>query len=426
MNATNTAPHGKTCPSRVRPWHPRFVFPIAFLATSLLMSLAVGTGCRFGGRPLGEPDIGGPRPLPLPTPVKAVWVARFHYHFPDDIRAIMRSCAQAGFNTVLWQVRGEGTVAYRSRIEPWSAEYGHRDPGFDPLAIAVAEAHKHGLRIEAWINAMPGWKGPKTPPIADQLWHTRPEWFLRDAAGQRQPLGNFYAILNPCLPEVRAYIADIVAELTRNYDLDGVHLDYIRYAWDTTPNARQLYPRDPATLRLYRQETGKHPDDDPQAWDHWRANQLTLLVGQIRDRLQLCRPGATLTAAVWSTPQVGYRSYFQNAVAWLRTGIVDAVMPMAYTDRLDQFEGYIGAYKTLVGRERVVPGLGVYKHETPEQMGRQLDRCRAWGGDFALFSYESLHASAGDRGGDGRARIDPGKQRLRQMRTGVLRRFAGR
>jgi uncharacterized lipoprotein YddW (UPF0748 family) len=380
-------------------------------------------GCRAGGRLPAAPALKRTRPWPMPSAVKAVWVARFHYHFPDDIRTIMRNCAQDGLNTVLWQVRGEGTVLYPSRIEPWSAEFAYRDPGFDPLQIAVEEAHRQGLRIEAWVNVMPGWKGPEPPPIRSQLWHAHPEWFLHDANGQRQPLGGFYAILNPCLPDVRRYLASVVEEIVTNYEVDGVHLDYVRYAWETTPNARNLYPRDPTTLSIYRQQTGKHPDDDPRAWDDWRADQLTRLVGEIRDRINHCRQGATLTAAVWSNPQIGYRDYFQNALAWARAGTVDAVMPMAYTAQVDDFERYIGAYHTAAPTRRIIPGLGLYKHETAEQMARQLERCRTWGGDFALFSYGSLHATAGDRGRDGKAQIDAGEKQLRQMRTSVVRRF---
>jgi uncharacterized lipoprotein YddW (UPF0748 family) len=309
-------------------------------------------------------------------------------------------------------------LQYPSGIEPWSAEYDYRDPGFDPLQIAVEQAHQHGLRIEAWVNVMPGWKGPQPPPIRSQLWYTHPDWFLHDAAGQRQPLGKSYVILNPCLPEVRRHVASVIEEIVTNYDVDGIQLDYVRYAWDSTDNARSLYPRDPTTLGLYREETGRHPDDDPQAWDRWRAGQLTRLVGQIKDSVEH-RPGATLTAAVWASPQVGYGDYLQDASGWLRRGMVDAVMPMAYTSELDRFEGYIEAYRRSASTGRVIPGLGIYKHETREQLGRQLEQCRSWGGDFALFSYDSLHATAGDRSKS----IDPQKSRLRQMRTGVVQRF---
>lgn len=401
-----------------------FGLSVALLTATLVSTGASLGGCRSGGKM--APVLPGNRrqPMAMPSPVKAVWVARFHYHYPDDVRAIIRNCAQLGFNTVLWQVRGQGTVAYASKIEPWSAEYGHRDPGFDPLQIAVEEAHRHGLRIEAWFNVLPGWKGTKPPPIKSQLWHTHPHWFLHDATGKRQPLGDFYVILNPCLPEVRRYITSLIDELVTNYDVDGVHLDYVRYAWETTANAHKLYPRDPVTLRLYGQQTGQQPDDDPQAWNHWRANQLTRLVSDIHATLERCRPGATLTAAVSPDPQRAYHAFLQNAVGWLRAGLIDAAMPMAYTPQLETFEGYIGAYQSLTPKARIIPGLGIYQHKTADQLGWQLDRCRTWGGDFALFSYDSLYATAGDRGKDGKPRITAEKRQLRAMRRSVVQRLS--
>lgn len=376
-------------------------------------------GCQSGDRHVPAPArlARDWRPKPLPAPVKAIWVARFHYRYPEDIRSIMRNCAALGFNTVLWQVRGEATAAYPSRLEPWSAQFDYRDPGYDPLQIAVAEAHRHGLRLEAWINVMPGWKGPQPPPINNQLWHARPEWFLHDSSGRRQPLGDFYAILNPCLPEVRRYIAEIARELVSNYELDGIHLDYVRYAWETTPGARGQYPRDAATLRLFREETGRNPDDDIAAWDRWRAAQITRLVAEIRAVVRQTRPGTTLTAAVWASAAIGYRDYLQDGPQWLREGLVDALYPMAYTNSVEQFERNIDEYRAGIGRGRIVPGLGIYKHETPDILRRQLQRCKSWGGDFALFSYDSLHATAADRSGP----VTPRIQALRQMRLEALR-----
>jgi uncharacterized lipoprotein YddW (UPF0748 family) len=357
----------------------------------------------------------------MPEPVRAIWVARFHYRYPNDVRAILRNCAKLGCNTVLWQVRGNGTVAYRSQIEPWSREFYHEDPGFDPLALAVAEAHASGLRIEAWVNLMPGWKGKDPPPIRNQLYHTHPEWFLHDATGRRQPLNDHYVILNPCLPEVRRYLTSVMEEIVANYDVDGIHLDYVRYAWETTKDARSRYPRDARTLALYRRETGKHPDDDPAVWDAWRANQLTRLVHDIRRMMEQRNPGATLTAAVMADPQRGYHECFQNGPAWLRSGLVDAVYPMAYTERSDIFAGYVRTYHQLAIGRRVIPGLGIYKHETPEQMRSQLQLCAANGGDFALFSYESLLETHQDR-----ARKPPNRTRdesLRRVRRDVLGEF---
>lgn len=389
-------------------------------AVTLLLAAAL-SGCTAPQRNAAAP---GATPRPLAETVRAVWVARMHYHGPQDIATIMRNAAELGFNTVLWQVRGEGTVLYRSAIEPWAAQYDYRDPGFDPLAVAVHEAHRHGLRIEAWINVMPGWKGPNEPPIRNQLWFARPDWFLRDAQGRRQPLGKFYVILNPARPDVRAYIASVAGEIAGKYAVDGIHLDYVRYAWETTPEARELFPRDADTLQIYRQETGRSPDQDPRAWDQWRAEQLTRLVAQIREAVQRRRPGATLTAATWASPSRGYAQYFQDAVGWLRAGLIDAAYPMAYTDDAAALARYIDEYRQLAPSKRVIPGLGIYKHEQPAQLAAQLAACGSWGGSYAVFSYASLHAVAGDRGRrpEDRAR----ESGVRAMRRAEIARFNGR
>ena len=399
----------------------RLRIAVLVVTAASVVGMATLVGCRHGGGETGPESVpGAPAarrdPLPLPRPVRAVWVARYHFHTPEDVRAIIANCAAIGCNTVLWQVRGEGTVCYPSRIEPWGAEFGFRDPGFDPLALAVDEAHKRGLRIEAWFNVMPGWHGPATPPIPNQLYNAHPEWFLHDAAGRQQPLGDFYVILNPCWPEVRRHIVSLVDEIVARYDVDGVHMDYVRYAWDGVPKAKQSYPRDERTLALYWHDTGKRPDDDPAGWNHWRANQLTRIVVDIRQAINRRRPGATLTAAVWRNPMLGYADFLQNSVVWLRSGIVDALMPMAYTEKLDQFEADIGVYRQLVRSRRIVPGLGLYLHKSESQTRNQLRLCRNWGGDYALFSYESLCPTAGDR----KTRPNAEAQRLRELRREAL------
>ncbi|MBK8915888.1 MAG: family 10 glycosylhydrolase [Phycisphaerales bacterium] len=375
---------------------------IILLGAALLLA---PPGCQSGRSGPGEPGVTAghgrvatpstrmrppPPPRPLATPTRAVWVARFHYRTPEDVRRIVARCAAEGFNTLLWQVRGDGTVTYPSRIEPWSAQFNHRDPGFDPLALAIEEAHARGLRVEAWFNVLPGWSGSQPPAIAGQLWNARPEWFLTDARGNRQALGDFYVLLNPCLPEVRSHLAALVREIAGNYAIDGIHLDYVRYAWDGQRDARRRFPRDARTLSLYRAETGRTPDADADAgaWDSWRANQLTRAVIEMREALNRARPGATLTAAVRPDAAEARQDHFQNAAAWLRSGLVDAVMPMAYTSRISVFERQVRSYGA-VGRGRVIPGIGVYLLQ-PAALRAQLAHCAQRGGDWAAFSYESL------------------------------------
>jgi uncharacterized lipoprotein YddW (UPF0748 family) len=388
--------------------------PLAWTLTIVALALmggCIGAGTRTAGF--------RPAPMPQPPAIRAVWVARFHYRTPGDIREILQNCARTGFNTVLWQIRGDATVAYPSRIEPWSAAYGHADPGFDPLRVAVDEAHALGLRIEAWVNVMPGWFGSNPPTTRAHVHYAHPEWFLHDDRGRRQPLNEHYVILNPCLPAVRAHVASICAEIAERYDVDGVHLDYVRYAWDVTPNAARMYPRDASTVALFRRQTGLSPDDNATAWHHWRANQLTRLVEAIRQAVRKARPGATITAAVWGDERAGYRDYLQNGTGWLAAGLIDAAYPMAYREDGAAFAREVEAYRRLGAGGRVVPGIGIYKHERADQVRDQLRRCAQWGGDFALFSYESLFAAP-------RHASDARTEAQRAMRRAVLAETLGR
>ncbi len=269
---------------------------VMLVVASAALSLAP-MACRTTGRVAERPSR---------RVIKAVWVTRWDYKKPGDIRTIMENCRGAGFNTVLFQVRGNGTAFYRSKLEPWADELGGRDPGFDPLKVACKEAHKRGLAIHAWVNVMPGWRGDKPPRNPRQLYHARADWFWRDEHGRREPLG-WYNSLNPCYPEVRRYLVDVMREVVAGYPIDGLHLDYIRFPneWnDAYPRGARVpdYPRDPRTLAMFRRETGRTPARDPQLWKQWRADKVTKLVDGIRRMMKSVKPSAKLSAAIGANP----------------------------------------------------------------------------------------------------------------------------
>jgi uncharacterized lipoprotein YddW (UPF0748 family) len=240
--------------------------------------------------------------------IRAIWVTRWDYRSARDIAVIMENCRRAGFNTVLFQVRGNGTAFYRSKVEPWADELGGRDPGFDPLAVACREAHRRGLAIHAWVNVAPGWRGKAPPQNRRQLYHARAEWFWRDESGRREPLG-WYSNLNLCWPEVRAYLAAVMHEIVARYPVEGLHMDYIRFPneWNAAyPAGARVpdYPRDPRTLGLFRQASHRTPDQAPAQWDAWRTQQVDETVREISRAVRKARPGVALTAAVGADPAV--------------------------------------------------------------------------------------------------------------------------
>lgn len=320
---------------------------------------------------------------------KALWVTRWDYNSAEDVRIIFANAAEGGFDTVLFQVRGNATVFYPSNLEPWAEEFDHRHPGFDPLAIACEEAGRHRLSIHAWVNAIPGWRGDKIPESQEQLYNSHPGWFLHDQDGVRQKLNsNYYVALNPCLPAVRDHIASVCAEIATSYPIDGIHLDYIRFL---EPDPNHDYPHDPQTLQFYREETGLRPGEDPQMWEEWRRDQVTRLVRAIDDRLDQDSPGTLLSAAVIRTPRIAEEKVRQEWLKWLRHGWIDIALPMQYDRDDERFSARARECVEQAAGHPVVMGIGAYLHEDPRQTALQVkEALRAGSSGVAIFAYSSF------------------------------------
>lgn len=372
-----------------------------------------------GSDPAAVPAVGETPPVPdRPATIKAIWVTRFDYRTADDVREVVASCVEAGFDTILFQVRGNATAFYDSPYEPWALELAGSgpggDPGFDPLALAVDEARRLGVSLHAWVNVMPSWWGLEPPPEGGQpphLYHARPAWHWWSAEGERQALSDkFYVSLNPCLPEVRRYLTEVVVDIARRYEVEGVHLDYIRFPNEFPATPRDAagqptadYPRDPRTLALYREATGLHPDDAPEGggehpWDAWRTGQVTELVRSIRAGLGgLGEDAPLLTAAVGSVPERALH-HFQDGRGWLDAGLVDAVFPMNYSQDLAVFDERL-AHWTLPagdGGPRVVMGVRASEQGDDARTLELLARAVEHGGGFCLFAYSDLFDSANE------------------------------
>ena len=177
--------------------------------------------------------------------VRALWVTRFEYQTAADVRTIVANSAALGFITILFKVRGQADAYYRSEIEPWAERLGGRDPGFDPLEVACRESKRHGIKLHAWINTMPAWRGMGPPQDRTHIAHRRPDWIVTGRDGRRQPFNDHYVALNPCLPEVRDYVASVVRDIVSRYEVDGLHLDYVRFIEGD-------WSFDAKTLRLFR------------------------------------------------------------------------------------------------------------------------------------------------------------------------------
>ncbi|MEZ6192247.1 MAG: family 10 glycosylhydrolase [Phycisphaerales bacterium] len=350
--------------------------------------------------------------------VRAIWVTRWDYKSPADVKKIIANCAAMRFNVILFQVRGNGTVFYPSQIEPWAWELTSegpettgKDPGWDPLKLAIKEAHKRGLELHAYANVFPAWLSKKYPPKdSGQLWWEHPDWFMCDAAGNRMVprdkeldegvKRDWYSFISPGVPAVQDYLADLFGELAKNYDIDGLHYDYIRYPreiHEVAPGYEEREKKlgnwsfDPVSLARFSKETGvAAPDLDLEKWIEWRAAQITEMTRKVSERVREVRPNIIISAAVMADPDDAYRTKMQDYVTWMEKGYLDAAITMNYTGDNELFTKRCNALlERRPERGWIVPGmsLGGKAEKIREQVGITQE-LKTDG--FAGFAYSYL------------------------------------
>lgn len=372
---------------------------LAMLASVGVLAVALSGCSRWSGsRTAGDrPAAGEAAPY---SPYRGLWITRWDFKTEGDVRRAIDDAVSIGTTDILLQVRGQGDAYYPSPIEPWSHDLvddAGEPPSFDPLGVAIEQAHKRGVRVHAWLNVMPLWRG-KTPP-ADPAhpYHAHPEWRLRDRAGVDQPLSDHYVIVNPALPAVHEHLRAVVADLTSRYELDGIHFDYIRFVQDTV-EGDALYPGDPQTVARFQRETGAEGVDTPErraAYRAWIRERITELVGTMVAQARLNRPGIEVSAAVWRRPDLARDEQLQDAAVWLERGLIDRAIPMIYTEDREQLAGDLAAWRDATegaGRGVVTAGLGTYK-VGPAEATRQIALTTGAGG-YCLFAYSSIFESA--------------------------------
>lgn len=321
-------------------------------------------------------------PFHITATTRAIWITRWDYSTPADIKNIIQNADKLGFNTILFQVRGAGTVLYPSRFETWAKVFNEKDPGWDPLKFAIQAAHDHQIELHAWINVYTGWKGQHAPNHPEQLYHKHPSWFVVDKLGNPQVLNNNYLWLSPTHPDVKHHILNICRELLYFYDLDGIHLDYCRY-----PGPDFSY--DDKSVRLFKSVYEDAPQNIMFSWNNWRQRAITELVTSIHNLIQDKKPSICLSAAVIGDPKRGETYFLQETDVWMKYGIIDAVYPMLYTQDMRSFKQLLRKY--IKNRHHCDVNAGIYIYQ-PDTFRKQLEfAIQAGCQGTAVFSYSLLN-----------------------------------
>jgi uncharacterized lipoprotein YddW (UPF0748 family) len=400
--------------SRVNATLRRGITVTAMAVVALAASLLAGT--------TSEPPV---------TETRALWVLRTSLTSPESIATLVRTAREHGFNTLLVQVRGRGDAYFNGGIEPRASDLQHRPATFDPLATVLSSSHAANLRVHAWINVNLVSSASDLPIAPAHIVHRHPEWLMvpRDLAQElsRVPeespgyVGKLARwtrtesadveglYVSPILPAAAAHVDAVVRDLVTRYPVDGVHLDYARY-----PNARFDYSR--GAVREFREalrptlgwavrrdvdaqeavDPLAYPDTFQDEWKKFRMARMTALVARLRNTIKSARETTLVTIATAPDLADARDRKLQDWGAWLETGLVDAVCPMAYTPEPALFAEQIAAARNVKGGHTVWAGIGAYRLP-PAQTIENIETARRLGaGGIVLFSYDSLIASASD------------------------------
>ena len=281
-----------------------------------------------------------------------------------ELRTLLDQYAKAGINTVLLQTRIRGTVIYPSAYEPWDgclSGLPGTSPGYDALQYAIDECHKRGMELHAWVVTLPMGKWNKLG--CKRLGAKHPGLIKRIGAD---------GYMDPENPRTATYLADLCEEITRNYDVDGIHLDYIRY---------------PETWKMRVSAS------------RGREN-ITSIVRLIHDRVKRLKPWVKMSCSpigkfddlsrYWSHGWNAYSKVCQDAQGWLRDGLMDELFPMMYF-RNDQFFPFAIDWAEQNHGRIVAPGLGIYFLDPKEgkwsvdDVMREMEVLRQYGLGHAFF-----------------------------------------
>jgi uncharacterized lipoprotein YddW (UPF0748 family) len=363
--------------------------------------------------------------VPEKQEVRALWVVRTTLTSPEKIRQMVNSAADNGFNTLIVQIRGRGDAYYKSKVEPRAIELKDQPPEFDPLSYTLSEASNRGLKVHAWLNTSLLANLDALPVDPAHVYNKHPEWLAvpkpvarelyqmspRDPAYRRKivewskanraELEGVYT--GPANPKVREHIYKIWMDVLKNYRVDGLHFDYVRFAspdfdYSRTSLARFENWLRPQLTNAERRDLKASLKTDPLAaaekfpakFADFQRAQVTALVERIYHAVKKRRPDVLVSAAVFANDENAYTRRFQDWRRWLQMGILDVACPMAYSTDTAVFQKQIEVATTTAhaANRSVWAGIGAYRIPS-ESAVEKINVARSLKTEgFILFSYD--------------------------------------
>ena len=285
----------------------------------------------------------------------------------NEFLRIVSDFQQNSINAVIGQVRASSDAFYKSKLSPWSewltGQQGQApDSNFDPLKFMVKECHKRNMEFHAWFNPFRAISHVKFSSIAENhITKKKPEWFFK--------YGNS-VYYNPGIPEVRSYICNIVKEVVKNYDIDGVHFDDYFYPYTIEG---EIIP-DEKEFKIYSRGCKSIHD--------WRRDNINLLIQEVAQVIKTEKKHVKFGVsplAIWrnhkqdpkgsftNSGQSSYDNLYCDTKLWIEESWVDYMAPQLYWSTSNKFANYnhlINWWTKNEYKSHLYVGHAIYKLDT--------------------------------------------------------------
>jgi uncharacterized lipoprotein YddW (UPF0748 family) len=336
-------------------------------------------------------------PKLLPLQLRGLWVDAFGPGFktPTEVDKLVRDAQAMRVNALFVQISRRADCYCNKSFMPRTA-----DPivpvGFDPLQDVLDKAHAAGIQVHAWIISTSIWNKTALEYSSNHPFKLhgpsakgRDNWLTVRADGETRAGADY--VLDLGHPEAADFVANMYSSIVKNYAVDGVQFDRIRYPDSGGPPFLASWGYNPTALERFELETNRTDKPgvaDPQ-WLQWRRDQVTNLVRRVYLKVKSIRPSVWVSAATITYREAPtnleqfeqtrtYTEILQDWPAWMREGILDLNIPMNYKrerepDQVKWFDGWNQFAVQQKARGRVAVGTANYLNSASDGVN-QLKR----------------------------------------------------
>lgn len=317
---------------------------------------------------------------------RSYWADTFHWGIqnPAQVDKLVAAAQAVNANALIVQV-GRWADCYCNRSGfPRTNNTAVAPLPYDPLDHVIQRAHAVGIEVHAWVNATPMWNSSIVPTQPDHIFHSHgpsatgaDRWLNRRYDGSEVG-GAANRSIDVANPAAVDYYVNGIASIAREYDIDGIHLDYIRYPDYNSTTTHSDWGYSEVSLARFRAATGRTdtPQPSDEQFSQWRRDQVTNYVRKIyltlyaaNPRLRLSHAGITYgygpqSVGGWEKTRT-YAEVYQDWRGWLAEGIMDLTVAMNYkrehlADQQRMYEEWNEVLADWQGKRQSAVGPALY------------------------------------------------------------------